>query len=316
MCERAFPDRPNQQIAEVRILNSRQHEVTSFELWWFTPDGITDHEDLIARRYVSTVSWWRPDDRGKAQRETTVTRWLGETGFPVPKVYTREFGAYGDVVLFARLPNDDPIGRSSRPLSETIVPYIEPFAQRLAELHSLSPPDEVRRVLPWVTLPGAVANLFAVASQLHIPELTEAIDGLMSRAYDVQETEPVVIHGDYHFLNALMKDGQITGIIDWEYCALADPRWDVANVYSQLVDFGAPQAANQFLQMYMAQTDTQFGGPPLYNVVAPLQQWTISEWIVQQTSDGDEPGFGMAAELITLRDVHKRRALRALQMLD
>src|SRR5689334_8683755 len=106
LCARAFPDRTWQQIADLTHIPSRQHEIVSFHLSWHDDGGPHD-EELLARRYVSTLSWWRPDDLGKAQRETSVIRWLFEQGFPVPEVYAREFGALGDVALFARLPGED-----------------------------------------------------------------------------------------------------------------------------------------------------------------------------------------------------------------
>lgn len=315
LCARTFPDRPNQQLAEITPLNSRQHEVVGFELWWYTAEGITMCEALIVRRYVSQLSWWRADDRGKAQREVTVMSWLGEAGFPVPKVYTREFGALGDVVLFSRLPSDD-IFLGARSLADTIRPYILPFAGALARLHSMVPSDEVRRVIPRVTLPSAMANLTALAAQIDDEELTAAVDQAMNQVFDVPETQPVVIHGDYHFHNALMHRGEISGIIDWEYSALGDPRWDVANVYVQLVDFGAADAADAFLNAYLEMTGQVFEGPPLYNVVAALQQWAMSEWMVRQEEQGNPLTFGLAESLVILRDVHRRRALQTLQLLD
>jgi Ser/Thr protein kinase RdoA (MazF antagonist) len=314
LCKRAFPERKKLQIADLTSLGSRQHEMIQFELWWFNDEG-TFTETLIARRYVSTLSWWRPDDKGKAQRETTVMRWLDQEGFPVPKVYAREFGAFGDVVLFSRVPHDD-LGFAGKPLGEVFAPYVEPFARTLAKLHSIRPTDEVRRVLPWVTLPGALANLTAISVQIDKPELSNAVEQVMPRAYEIEENLPCVIHGDYHFLNALLHEGKISGVIDWEYSAMADPRWDVANVYIQLTDFGAADAANAFLEHYLAHSERVFEGPPVYNVVAPIQQWAISEWIVQKQVDGDEFDFAMADDLTQLRDVHRRRALNALQLLD
>jgi hypothetical protein len=313
LCKRVFTERPNQTVVELKPLASRQHEMVSFELWWYTEDGVTEHEELIARRYVSTISWWRPDDRGKAQREATVIRWLGQNGFPVPEVYAREFGPDGDVALFSRLKNDFSLETGS--FRKRITPYIEPFAKALADLHSLTPADEVRRVLPWVTLPGALANLMALASQLGLRQLEQAVERTMVRSYDVQELEPVTIHGDYHFLNALLHEGEISGIIDWEYCALGDPRWDVANVYAQLVDYGASGAANTFLEIYLEQSGRVFDGPPIYNVVAPLQQWAISEWVVRRDEAKQVPSFELAEDLVALRDTHKRRAMNALAML-
>ncbi len=315
LCARAFPDRAGQRIDHVEPLPSRQHEVVAFELSWQGVDGSWQAESLIVRHYLSVLSWWRPDDRGKAQREATVCRWLRSQGFPAPTAYAREFGPLGDLVLFSRLPGES-LAIGDRTLGEAVQPYIGAFARLLARLHSLHPPDAVRQVVPQVTLPAALANLMAVAYQVGQPELHAAAARAMQQAYDVQEVPPVLVHGDYHFLNALLGDGEIVGIVDWEYSAWGDPRWDVANTYMQLVDFDAAEAADHFLGIYLEHSGRQFDGPPLYHVVAPLQQWALSEWLVQHQAAGELPEFALAYDLVALRDEHRRRAEMAMDWLD
>jgi aminoglycoside phosphotransferase (APT) family kinase protein len=314
LCLRAFPDRPYQRIEAVQPLASRQHQMVAFRLRWSTVDGEVE-EPLIVRRYVSALSWWRPDDLGKAQREAAVVRWLHEQDFPVPQVYAREFGALGDVVLFSRLPGSD-WSVTGLPFPETVRPYVGEFARLLARLHGLKPPEDVLSVAPTVTLPTALTNLMALALRMDQPDLTGAIERALTHAYDVPESERVLLHGDYHFSNALLDEGRISGIVDWEYCALGDPRWDVANAYTQLVDFDAASAADAFLSIYLQESGRIFSGPPLHTVVAPLQQWTISEWVVREQAEGHSLTFALAEDLVALRDVHRRRALSALGWLD
>lgn len=315
LCKRVFPDRPRQNVIEVERLPSRQHEMIAFELWWTPDESAMKHEKLVVRRYVSSLSWWRPDDKGKAQREATICRWLKHIGYPVPSVYAREFTPQGDIVLFERLPTAD-LGIGDRPLGEAVGPHIIPAAKLLAELHDLRPPDSVRQVVPTVTLASAVANLTAMTHQINQPALTGFIQRVMGRMYDVVEQPPVLLHGDFHFLNILTNTDDISGLIDWEYAAIGDPRWDVANAYMQLVDFGAAAAADRFLNTYLAHSGRLFEGPPLYNVVASLQQWAASEWLVQSHDTGQLRAFTLAQELSTLRDVHRRRAEMAMQWLD
>lgn len=314
LCKRAFPDRANQRITDVDHLPSRQHEMLAFGMHWSTPPGEST-ENLIARRYISTLSWWRPDDLGKAQRESTVTSWLYTQGFPVPKVYTREFGALGDIILFSRLPGQDWRGTEGS-FSEVVRPHIDRFAELLALLHSFEPAQGVLDVIPSVTLPSAVANLMGLAVHIGDRHLIDSVNSVQRHAYAVIETERVVLHGDYHFSNALLLDGQISGIVDWEYCALGDPRWDIANAYNQLVDFDAASAADEFLNAYLRYSGRKFDESPLYMVVVPLQQWMLSEWLIKEQNEGRAPGFAMAQSLIEMRDVHRRRARRALEWLN
>ena len=310
LCRRAFPDCENIAIDGVTAISSRQHEMTGFEME-ATCAGYAVTRRLVLRRYVSTLSWWRPDDHGKAQREASICRWLREQGFPVPEVYLREFGPDGDAVLFEWLPGEA-LAVGGRPLGEAVQPYIESFAALLAWLHQLEPPLDVQRVVPRVSLPGALANLAAVAALIGQAELAGAVEQAMELAYDMPEVGPVLVHGDFHLLNARLVGGEIAGLVDWEYAALGDPRWDVANAYMQLVDFGAAEAADRFLSAYLAGTGWQFEGPPLYNVVVPLQQWAISEWLVQRQQAGELADFALAQDLIARRDTHRHRAEMAL----
>ena len=46
---------------------------------------------------------------------------------------------------------------------------------------------------------------------------------------EIPETEPALIHGDIiNPSNILVKDGKITGILDWEWSLMGDPAWEFA----------------------------------------------------------------------------------------
>ena len=310
MCRRAFPERQVQQIDFIAPLHSRQHEMIAFDLRWQGRSG-EYVLPLIARRYVSTLSWWRPDDYGKAQREVTVTRWLHQQGMPVAVVYSREFSALGDVVICSRMPGYD-WSAEGRSFPSVALEQARGFAWLLARLHSLAAPPEVEAVTPLVSVPAAVAALAGLAIQVEQPDLSQAVEQATAHAYDVRETPPVVLHGDYHLSNVLMSEGQISGIVDWEYAARGDPRWDVANAYIQMVDFDASAAADAFLSAYLEFSGRSFEGPPIHTTLAALQQWTISEWLLRRQERGETQTFALARDLISLRDVHRRRAIRAM----
>jgi aminoglycoside phosphotransferase len=314
LCKRVFPERAIQQVEDITLLNSRQHEMVTFNLRWQSPRS--EYIDpLIARRYISTISWWRPDDMGKAQREATVSRWLHQRGLPVSVVYAREFTMQGDLVLFSRLAGTD-WQRLGLPFSAFSLSQAKPFAWLLAHLHKQTPDESIIAVLPSVTLPAAIASMLALAIQIEQKEIQELAQSIMSLAHRIPETAPVLLHGDYHFSNVLIDKGQISGIIDWEYSALGDPRWDVANAYMQMVYFDAAEAADAFLSAYLEYSGRTFEGPPLYSVVTSLQQWVITEWLIQQKASGKDHEFGLAEVLIAQRDVYEQQAKLALRLLD
>lgn len=313
LCKRVFPGRDEQQLLEILPLQSRQHEMTSFVLSW-VENGARQTERMVVRRYVSLLSWWRTNDRGKAQREATICRWLHDVGLPVPEVYAREFGPDGDLVLFSWIEGHE-IEINERSLKDAVSPYITKFAEELARLHTTFPPRSVQQVVPKVSISGALANLSALAYQVGEPELLWAVEKVLLQAHQVQELSPVLVHGDFHLLNALIRDEEIVGIIDWEFAALGDPRWDVANTYMQLVDFGAAAAADEFLAAYFEFSNKRFIGPPLFNVVVPLQQWALSEWLLQKDAQGELPHFALAYDLVEQREIHRHRAETAMELL-
>jgi aminoglycoside phosphotransferase (APT) family kinase protein len=61
-----------------------------------------------------------------------------------------------------------------------------------------------------------------------LPWIQEGVNWLI----DNRLSEPerlAVCHGDFHALNILVQDGQVTGVLDWPGFAIADPAFDVAN---------------------------------------------------------------------------------------
>ncbi len=314
VCARTFPDRFDQQLERITPISSRQHEMVSFVLDWAAVVG-RRQQALVARRYLSTVSWWRVEDMGKAQRELTVSAFLHEQGFPAPYAYGRVFDGRGDCVLFEYLDGVEWTALGV-PFHKVAVEYAAAFGQMLAMLHAITPTRKVADVLPVATLPRAIANLSAIAVIIEQPGLEAHIDTVMDHIYKIQETDPVLLHGDYHFGNALIGEAGLIGVIDWEFAALGDPRWDVASAYMQFVEFEAAGAANNFLQAYMDASGRTFAGPPIYNVVTALQHWAISEWLIYQRKKGAVTGFTLAEDLVHARALHHQRAEHAMRLLS
>jgi aminoglycoside phosphotransferase (APT) family kinase protein len=59
-----------------------------------------------------------------------------------------------------------------------------------------------------------------------------------------------LIHGDFWFGNTIWRDGRLTGIIDWDGAAIADPARDVAGARNDLALLSGARAADLFLARY------------------------------------------------------------------
>jgi aminoglycoside phosphotransferase (APT) family kinase protein len=122
-------------------------------------------------------------------------------------------------------------------------------------------PGELMMTAPFETIPGmmgkAHAALHSIDPKSVIQSLREhgfdtrryrldgRLDSLNERAEKyywlhegiawLMETRPpeperlAICHGDFHPMNILVRDGQVTGILDWPGFIIADPVLDVAN---------------------------------------------------------------------------------------
>lgn len=59
-------------------------------------------------------------------------------------------------------------------------------------------------------------------------DIAGRIDALLVRMQPwlAAVAQGVLIHGDYHFLNMLQQDGQLSAVLDFDWAASGDPSWD------------------------------------------------------------------------------------------
>ena len=312
-CLRAFPHRTEQYVTAVDFMGAWQHEMTSFTLGW-RDNHIWRTEPLILRRFKSRLSWWQVDDQLKARREGTVMSWLHEVGIPVARVHVTDSQLGHDVLLQRRLPGEMWFD-INRDFPQAVDPYIEEYARLLAQVHNLEVPYAARKVVPHVTLDSILRTIRTWAERADDRHLIQTIDRVAGQADQAIEASPSILHGDYHFANVLLHEGHISGIIDWEFAALGDPRWDVVAAYQLLVEFEAASAADRFLNVYLKESARTFDGPPLWNVVIPLQAWALSAWLRAEVIDGREFGFRMAEVLGDQYAEREERVMAALAYL-
>ena len=100
---------------------------------------------------------------------------------------------------------------------------------------------------------------------------------------DNKPPEPALLsvcHGDFHALNILVNEGQVTGVLDWPGFAIADPVFDVANtlvlitipskyLIASMEGFSSVNwdlAAELYLSAYQAQRDLDLTNMDYYRV--------------------------------------------------
>ncbi len=112
------------------------------------------------------------------------------------------------------------------------------FARRHARLHDLDA-AEFARFVRAVASPDLDLQLRRLSSEMTLRDIVGRIE-----EHDLDELRPAlrwvtehrppapsllsICHGDFHFGNVLLKDGEISGVVDWSGVRLADPALDVA----------------------------------------------------------------------------------------
>ena len=223
-----FPSFP----AEVRDVLG---QITS--LAYPAKQGLTSQVVFVEARHGAVVVK-RSTGRHVAalRREHAVLTALGMSDLPVPAPllfveHPRSDGSEG-WLLMNRLPGVPVVqalhGMADDAQSDALLAYL---GRVLAQLHATPAPPQV--VLPgpsWldVMLQQAAINLATGVGEGSKADLDELLN---QRPAPVP---PVLIHGDLFLDNVLATGSQVTGLIDWAFGALGDPRYDLALAHYDL----------------------------------------------------------------------------------
>lgn len=174
----------------------------------------------------------------RAAKEALVQKALAGRDYPVPRVYavctdTRVLG--GAFLVMEFMPGETMLhAPSGAP---------ELLGESHAALHDLDPAPVIDAMRTLEGRPAAdryrlEAELAAMAawSATH-PQLRPAIDWLAENR-PPPAARPAICHGDFHPLNLLVRNGTVTGALDWSGFLIADPMLDVACTQLLLSLFG------------------------------------------------------------------------------
>jgi aminoglycoside phosphotransferase (APT) family kinase protein len=165
---------------------------------------------------------------GRATWESTVQNTLADQGYPAARVYltcTDPSILGGVFFIMDLLP-----GELMMSIPFEIIPGLLGKAQ--AALHRIDPGPLVRSLREQ----GFAEGAYRFGRRLE--ELRGAVDtypwladvtGWLVEHRPPEPKRLSVCHGDFHPLNILVQDGQITGVVDWGGLMVADPVLDVAN---------------------------------------------------------------------------------------
>ena len=144
-------------------------------------------------------------------------------------------------------------GAPQAPTGQDDDAWAEQLAVAMAEVHATPlsglPSDFPRHGMAAERL----ARFLARGADVRDPLWDRIASVLTPRAANVRANPPTLIHGDFWFGNTIWENGRLTGIIDWDGAAIADPARDVAGARNDLALLSGARAADVFLARYERQ---------------------------------------------------------------
>jgi len=174
----------------------------------------------------------------RVRREAATHAALVEAGFPAPRILLAEpDGAVlgKPFLIMERLPGETmwsatvgPNGRLAR---------LRAMPRQLGEIHARLHGVAGEALLAsarrfdvdpaLVTLAGEVGRIRTRIEEAGVAGLLPGAAWLEQKLPPPAQPE-VICHGDFHPLNIMVQDGQVTGVIDWPQAIVAEPAYDVA----------------------------------------------------------------------------------------
>jgi aminoglycoside phosphotransferase (APT) family kinase protein len=166
--------------------------------------------------------------RGRsAARAAAVTARLGELGYPAPQYVRVE----DDWALQEELPGE-PL-RPWRPLSDEVATELLSLHELHAEAFPVAAPGSWRRVVASSVLSGARSYLRLATLRDHSDRSRELLARCQAAVRRFGERVPetkAIVHWDFTPDNVLVREGRVTGVIDWEGVRAGDPQFDLVTL--------------------------------------------------------------------------------------
>lgn len=180
---------------------------------------------------------------------------------------------------------------------------VEDLGRNLARIHSVRPP---RQDLEFLSVPEkspALVQVEQMRSNLDTvseprPALEYILCWLERNAPECNA--PVLCHGDFRTGNYMAENGQLTGILDWEFCHWGDPHIDIGWFCARCWRFGADEheaggigTRDAFYKGYNAESEAPLDKNiiPYWEILAAARWAVVALLQGERYTTGGEPSI-------------------------
>ena len=168
---------------------------------------------VLWRDRLYALRVFRPEQASVCQKEVVVMRAAAETGIPVPSVVRQGMWQERPVLLLSWVAGST-LFHQLRNTPHRIWQLGVAFGRMQAAVHAIPAPPEMQ-ASSWIEWAGDEPELKA-------------------RLYKLASPKNQLLHLDYHPLNVMVMDAQISGVLDWANARAGDPRADFARTFAIL----------------------------------------------------------------------------------
>lgn len=217
-------------------------------LYKFKISGIEDYEGRLVLRLFPSYA-----HKEAATWQAMIHNLLKEEDLPVPRVYLSSSDK--SILGGSFLVMDYVEGEAIDPKDDPSILILTAKTQAMLHL------KEGKKISEQIMAHGHSASSHNFDGRINgIVEKGKAYSGLdevVKWLIDNRPSEPItpkIIHGDMHPMNLLVKDGEVTAILDWSGFMVGDPMYGLGWTKGLLIAAGKPELSedvfNQFIQMY------------------------------------------------------------------
>jgi aminoglycoside phosphotransferase len=280
--ENIFPGERVSKIESRKQLPSFHHKIELIRIQFSPQSKPTYSLNVCVRVYLGRLCWWVLDAPDIPEREYTAWNIATRAHIPLARKYRCYKTKQGQNFAVLEGIKGDALWHSAS------MNAIQDTAQILARLHAITPKDEEKTRLPDVRVNNIIKRLHQWSHEISDDKISRIIDIVKQQQSSIVERPGVVLHGDFHPGNLLVAKEKVVALLDWESCAIGDPRIDLATMYSCLKNRYNSALADQFITIYENESGWTIGNLKAWKDLLDVRDAVLTLLIKKLIENGVE----------------------------